>query len=87
MFVYLQQPRALGVLAPRVCGHEWPLGEAVPTVIIVGTSAQNHRPGNDNQSINIIIKQSNNQIIKPSNNKSYKLKSKYQQSYKQTIKQ
>jgi len=33
---YLQFPGALRILAPRVGGHEGPLGEAIAVVIVVG---------------------------------------------------
>jgi len=39
---HLQYPDSLRVLAPRVRGHERPLGEAVSPVVVVHSFAQDH---------------------------------------------
>lgn len=44
-WTHLQFPCALGILAPRVGGHEGPLGEAITMIIIIGASWQNHGSG------------------------------------------
>ena len=42
-------PFAAGVLSPVVGGHEWPVGEAIPGVIILWSPAQNHTSKEDQE--------------------------------------
>lgn len=41
---HLEDPLALRVFAPRMSCHEWPLRESISSVVVVGSSTQNHRP-------------------------------------------